>query len=210
LGRPLEPDKKARLRGAVADYVLAHGLADLSLRPLAKAVGSSARMLIYHFGSREALVREALEEIRDREDAHVKAWWDSEGARPRPLAAFIHAYWKRLSDPEAEPAARFLFEAYAMALRRPAEFGRFMEIPVAYWQGLLARASVPDGGDAELATIILAFMRGLLLDRLATGRSRRLDGAVDRFVAMLEAGPRPAVPRRRRPKKSRPRGRLRA
>src|SRR4051794_41529852 len=40
----------------VTEHVLQHGLIGLSLRPVAAAVGTSDRMLIYHFGSRDALV----------------------------------------------------------------------------------------------------------------------------------------------------------
>ncbi len=40
-----------------------HGLADLSLRPLARAAGTSDRMLIYHFGNKDALVAALLDHI---------------------------------------------------------------------------------------------------------------------------------------------------
>ena len=45
----------------LAAHVLANGLAGLSLRPLAKAAGTSDRMLIYHFGSKEQLIADLLE-----------------------------------------------------------------------------------------------------------------------------------------------------
>lgn len=53
-------DKQAMLQ-AMANYVLQHGLSDASLRPLAKAAGTSDRMLIYHFGNKEALIGALLE-----------------------------------------------------------------------------------------------------------------------------------------------------
>lgn len=53
-------DRQAMLR-AMAAHVLEHGLSGVSLRPLAKAAGTSSRMLIYHFGNKEALVVELLE-----------------------------------------------------------------------------------------------------------------------------------------------------
>lgn len=45
---------------ALATHVLSHGLGQASLRPLAKAAGTSDRMLIYHFGNKEALITELL------------------------------------------------------------------------------------------------------------------------------------------------------
>lgn len=44
----------------MAAHVLAHGLNDASLRPLARAAGTSDRMLIYHFGTKDRLVAELL------------------------------------------------------------------------------------------------------------------------------------------------------
>ena len=44
-----------------------HGLANLSLRPLAKAVGSSPRLLLYYFGSKDELVVEIIQRGRARQ-----------------------------------------------------------------------------------------------------------------------------------------------
>ena len=68
MARHPDPRIRARLRDRAVDYVLSHGVWDLSLRPLAKAIKTNARMLIYHFGSREGLMREILAGLRERED----------------------------------------------------------------------------------------------------------------------------------------------
>jgi len=52
-------DRETMLQ-AMADHVLQHGLSDASLRPLAKAAGTSDRMLIYHFGNKEGLIAALL------------------------------------------------------------------------------------------------------------------------------------------------------
>ena len=49
------PDRRAKLLDEVADYILSNGLADLSLRPLAAAINTSPRMLLYFFGTKERL-----------------------------------------------------------------------------------------------------------------------------------------------------------
>ena len=59
-------ETRARLLDAAVDYALAHGIAEVSLRQLAGALGTSHRMLIHHFGSREGLlvaVVDAMEAI---------------------------------------------------------------------------------------------------------------------------------------------------
>src|SRR5215216_6725514 len=45
-----------RLLAAAIDYVLANGFSNFSLRQLAAAIGTSHRMLIYYFGSKEGLL----------------------------------------------------------------------------------------------------------------------------------------------------------
>jgi AcrR family transcriptional regulator len=60
-------DRRAKLLDKVAGYILTNGLADLSLRPLATAIDTSPRMLLYFFGSKERLIAETLAHIRARE-----------------------------------------------------------------------------------------------------------------------------------------------
>jgi AcrR family transcriptional regulator len=70
---------RARLREQAVDYVLSHGVADLALRPLAKVLKTNARMLIYHFGSREGLMSHILAGLREREDARIQTWFQDCG-----------------------------------------------------------------------------------------------------------------------------------
>ena len=60
------PMTRENLLPLLAAYVLEHGLAGLSLRPLAAAAGTSDRMLLYHFGSKQQLVAQLLEHIAAR------------------------------------------------------------------------------------------------------------------------------------------------
>ena len=77
MARPPNPGIRARLRDQAVDYVLSHGVGDLTLRPLARALKTNARMLVYHFGSREGLMREILSRLRELEDARIQAWFQS-------------------------------------------------------------------------------------------------------------------------------------
>jgi AcrR family transcriptional regulator len=183
MSRPREPETRSKLLEAAIDWVLENGVAELSLRPLAKATGTSARMLVYHFGSREGLMREVLTGLREREDARIAAWWDNEAA-PRTLPGFVRWFWKRLGAREAAPAIRLVFELYALALRHPERFPGVLEDPVEYWQQLARRAGMRT--DATTATLLLATTRGLALDLVATGQRARVEKAVALLCAMLE------------------------
>ena len=66
-------DRREELLDQVTDHVLEHGLIGLTLRPVAAAIGTSDRMLIYHFGSRDALVSAVVARTNERAIAAVEA-----------------------------------------------------------------------------------------------------------------------------------------
>jgi AcrR family transcriptional regulator len=185
MARPPNPGIRASLREQAVDYVLSYGVADLALRPLAKALKTSARMLVYHFGSREGLMRQILTGMREREDARIQAWFQS-GEKPRTLPEFLRWYWKRLSASRARPAVRLIFELYALALRNPHEYPGVLEDPLAYWQKLTEKAGVPAKLDGVEATLLLAATRGLLLDLCATGERARVGRAMEMLAQLVE------------------------
>lgn len=186
MARPPNPEIRVRLRNQAVDYVLTHGVSDLALRPLAKALKTNARMLVYHFGSREGLMREILAGLREREDGEIQGWFAA-GKKPRRLSDFLRWYWQRMSAPRARSAARLLFELYALALRNPQDYPGVLEAPLAYWQQLTKKATLQSPpGDAE-ATLLLAAVRGLLLDLCATGDERRVKKAVRLLAEFIES-----------------------
>jgi AcrR family transcriptional regulator len=169
----------------VLAYALSHGIEDLSLRPVAAAIGTSARMLVYHFGSREKLLHAIVLALRRREDATVRDWWKQAG-RAGTLADFVRWYWRRLSAREAKPAGRLIFEVYAMALRDPHRFRGVLEDPVSYWKDLARRSGGRSSEADAQATFALAAVRGLFLDRIASGNLRRIRGAAEKLARSLE------------------------
>src|SRR5213078_1955903 len=105
MARPVNPNRRAETLARAAEYVLEHGLAGLSLRPLAAELGTSPRMLLYDFGSKEELVRDVLAEIRHREaellDADVRT---------------LAEVWHWIAAPAREPFLRLFFEVYVEAI----------------------------------------------------------------------------------------------
>jgi len=186
MARPPNPDIRARLRDQAVDFVLSHGLQDLALRPLAKALKTNARMLVYHFGSREGLMRQILTGLREREDARIQAWFQT-GEKPRTLPEFLRWYWKRVSVPQARPAIRIIFELYALALRGPQDYPGVLEDPLVYWQKLAKQAGISSKLDVVQATLLLATTRGLLLDLCATGDRARVARAMELLAQLIES-----------------------
>ena len=188
MARPPNPGIRARLRDQAVDYVLAHGLQELALRPLAKVLKTNARMLIYHFGSREGLMRQILAGLREREDDRIQAWFQT-GEKPRTLPEFLRWYWKRASVPRGRPAIRIIFELYALALRNSQEYPGVLEDPLVYWQKLAKQAGISSNLEAVEATLLLACTRGLLLDLCATGDRTRVGRAMELLAQLVESRP---------------------
>src|SRR5436305_14785627 len=67
----VKSDPRSRLLAAAVDYVVEHGLAGLSLRELAAAIGTRHRMLIYHFGSKEGLVVAVVQAVEAEQRAQL-------------------------------------------------------------------------------------------------------------------------------------------
>ncbi|MCW2794185.1 MAG: TetR family transcriptional regulator [Nocardioides sp.] len=171
------------------DYVLGNGVSDLSLRPLASAIGSSPRVLLFLFGSKEELVRRLLARAR-REELEALAPSSGDAAGTPGLAHTTAAVWDWLSQPEHGGLLRLWLEAYARSVSEPGGvWDEFARGTVEDWLGLLTRAQPPavrrtTQGRVE-RTLALAVLRGALIDLLATGDRDRVDGAVRSFVATL-------------------------
>ena len=185
MARPTDPGIRARLREQAVDYVMTHGIGDLALRPLAKALKTNARMLIYHFGSREELLREILAGLRDRESGRVAQWLKS-GSKPRTMPDFLRWYWRRVSAPPARSAVRLVFELYALALRNPRDYPGVLEEPLVFWPKLVKAMGIPSEVDETEATLLLAALRGLLLDLCATSDRRRTSAGLDLLARLFE------------------------
>lgn len=197
MARPAEPEIRSKLRDDAVAYVLARGMHELALRPLADALGTSARMLVYHFGSREGLMREILSGLREREDARVQAWL-CEGKKPRTVSEFVRWYWQRLSAPGGRSAARLVFELYALALRSPADYPGVLGDPLDYWRMLTRRMGVVATMEDAQATLLLATVRGLLLDFCATGNRERTSAALEMLLQSIERANRKVAARKMR------------
>jgi AcrR family transcriptional regulator len=185
MARPYNPAIRAKLRDKAVDYVLSHGVVDLALRPLAKALKTSARMLVYHFGSREGLMREILTGLREREDATIRAWFQR-GKKPRTMPEFLRWHWRRVSTRRARPAARLILELYVLALRDPRSYPGVLTDPVVYWQKLADRAGVSLKGDPAEATLLLAASRGFLIDLCATEDRARVGRAMKLLAKLIQ------------------------
>ncbi|HLI00040.1 MAG TPA: TetR/AcrR family transcriptional regulator [Acidimicrobiales bacterium] len=186
MARPVDTQRRGRTLAAVTDYVLEHGLSDLSLRPLASALGTSTRMLLYDFSSKEGLVLAVLGEVRRRESALLATHLETSTVPPSDL---VRTIWDWLASPERAPFLRLFFEVYVQAMNHPDVYTARGREMVTEWLDQLGSALADPGtgpADPVLATLVIAVLRGLALDRLATGEGSRTDQALERFVALMD------------------------
>jgi AcrR family transcriptional regulator len=165
---------RERLLAAAVDQAMRGGITDQSLRELAAAIGTSHRMLLYHFGSREGLLVAVSNAVNEAETAAL-----AEGEDPQQL-------WQRFTDPALWPIERLFFELYVHALyARPGTEG-FFEASVEGWitalTGQLVKAGVDQTTARTQARLGLAVARGLLLDLLATGDRDGVTRAYQRYL----------------------------
>jgi AcrR family transcriptional regulator len=185
--------REVELLEAAYRYALEHGLADLSLRPLAAAIGSSPRVLIYLFGSKDGLVRALLARARDDELAVLRRLGQS-GSPDDPIGLVPAAkqVWAWLAAEEHRPLLRLWAEAYTRSLVEPdGAWAGFARATVDDWLAVFAACQPQrersSGDSAFRRTAALALLRGALLDLLATDEDERVTEAVRHHLALVGA-----------------------
>ena len=172
MARTPDLERRKELLDAVVTECAKRGIGDRSLRDVAAAVGTSHRMLLHHFGSRDELLLAIVEEVERRQRSLLRDL-------PTEPAAAIAAMWANLCRPELRPFERLFFECYARAVQGEQPFARMLPGAVDAW--LAAEA----GTDPALMRLGLAVMRGLLLDLVATEDHSGVNDAAKAFVDLV-------------------------
>jgi AcrR family transcriptional regulator len=169
------------------EYVLQHGLMTLSLRPLAQAIGSSPRVLLFLFGSKEGLVQALLARARVAELAFL-----AQMRRPDDFDSVVRRVWEWLVAKEHRPMLVLWLETYAHSLVEPeGAYGQFALRTVDDWLELLATHQTPQHrrtrAGANERALALAVLRGAMLDRLASGDEVRTTALVEAHLSGIAA-----------------------
>jgi AcrR family transcriptional regulator len=160
-------DARRQLLERTRDFILEHGLVDVSLSELARAIGSNNRMLLYHFGSLHDLLTEAVDEALggDALSSELAELLRSDA----PLAERLEATWARIAAMEFRPQLRVFFARFGMGTEAPDRHRQFLlqtrEAWVAMVQSVLADEGIPDAHDRAVA--IVSLWRGLQIALLS-------------------------------------------
>jgi AcrR family transcriptional regulator len=166
-------DRRQQLAEAATDYVLEHGLLGLSLRPLAAAIGTSDRMLLYHFRDKDDLVATVLRTSNDRSVRVVGALGPSSDVRRAVLDL-----WRTVNSPEQAQCQRLYVEAAALGVLGTEPYMSVVSEANARWLRALAdqlsASGVPGRSARRAATLVDATFMGLQLDQqVDDGQSSR-------------------------------------
>ncbi|MTE17115.1 TetR/AcrR family transcriptional regulator [Nocardia aurantiaca] len=176
--------RRAELLDRVTDDVAANGLVDFSLRRAARAAGTTHKVLLYYFDGADDLLAETIVRLRDR---RISAAFAAVDPQPPTLSARVRALWPVLVD--AETGLRVLDQAIGLAIydpQRHAELGR--QASKQYLPLLLSLCPVhwPEQRKREVAAMILAALRGFLIDRLTSGEADGADAGLEALVRALD------------------------
>ncbi|HYK52842.1 MAG TPA: TetR/AcrR family transcriptional regulator [Candidatus Eremiobacteraceae bacterium] len=191
--RPVDERSREELLDRVVDYVLAHGVIDLALRPLARAVHASPRLLLYRFTSKDDLLMQVVSRLRERQRELFERVRDQDS---KSAVDACRAAWDIMSSPKMEPLFKLFIELYGLALKEPKRYASFLKDAIGDWLKYIEQPFLAGGHtrtDARaIATVVLAGYRGFMLDLCATHDRARIDRAVDVWLDTLGSigGPR--------------------
>jgi AcrR family transcriptional regulator len=174
MARPPDLLRRQELLDAVVEEFAAHGIGDRSLRDVAAAVGTSHRMLLHHFGSRNELLVAIVGEVERRQRSMMSEL-------PTDPADAIAAMWANLRRPELRPFERLFFECYSRGVQGEQPFAGMLPGAVDDWLADDAAQAV----DPAMMRLGLAVARGLLLDLVATDDQQGVGAAAAAFVELV-------------------------
>jgi AcrR family transcriptional regulator len=181
MSRPIEPEKKQALLEQCLDAAIVAGAIDFSINTIAKSIGTSGRMLVYHFGSKQELERQVITllEIRLRE----KLWSFETVASvgEDSLTTTLLAMWQHLTSPAMHGLLKLTMDLNQRAIQGDTETQHFLERENQQWVDALALLT----NDATTALALLHLFQGAILDFLTTGNAQRGQQSITRFAQTL-------------------------
>lgn len=194
MARPRDPQRRVELLDAIIDYLATHGLERLSLRPLAKALGHSTRVLTHHFGDKDGLLTAILERLDTVQHEALRATegWDDPDCG---LGGIVRASWHRHLAPESLSHTRLIHEIEGMAAagRLGKRIPRFLDDRVEFVARALHVRGLPMRQARVKATFLNSAYAGLQTDYLATGDRPRIDAALNELCDMVDSWTAPAA-----------------
>ena len=183
-GSPRGEARRRELLDRVADDLGVNGLVDFSLRRAARAAGTTHKVLLYHFDGAEDLLAQAIFELRERRIGNALAAIAA-GPEGQTLADRVRAVWPAVAGQEA----RVLDQAMGLMMYDPeryADLGRGASQQYLPTLLSICPQDWPDQRKLEVSEMILATLRGFLIDRLTSGNITGVEAGFEALARALE------------------------
>jgi len=189
VGRLPDVERRNELLDGVVAYLAENGLADVSLRPMAKALDVSVNGLVHHFGSKNNIVVAALARANQSQEQVLDRWLGNHPSLSQ--ADLLRRWWRWITSSSANLAmVRLGIEAAALDATESGLPGPVRAEQIGLWRLNVERRLVAEGVPADVATVeaslVKAMFTGLVVDLLATGERRRLTRALEVGLSRLE------------------------
>jgi AcrR family transcriptional regulator len=185
-GSPRGEARRRELLARVTDDLAVNGLVDFSLRRAARAAGTTHKVLLYYFDGADELLQQAILKLRDRRiDNALAAAAGTGGLAGRPLSARVRAMWSALQGEES----RVLDQAIGLMMYDPTRYAELGRGASQQYLPPLLSICPQDWSDQrklEVAGMILAVLRGFLIDRLASEDTAGIEAGFAALVRALE------------------------
>ncbi|NNC81187.1 MAG: TetR/AcrR family transcriptional regulator [Acidimicrobiales bacterium] len=184
MGRRPNPNRRVELLAEIVTYVQANGLANLSLRPLAGALGTSTYTLTYQFGNKSEILRSIVDALAEDES-------NAPYARPGlSTEEVLEAYWADVKDPDRLAFHRTMIERATVAsLEGLSQEKMVVSAPrQVLFESMQGDGLATEEADVQ-ASLVWAAAQGLAMHYIASGDTDGLDraaAALSRMVAGTE------------------------
>jgi AcrR family transcriptional regulator len=175
--------RRSELLEKVTDDLVEHGLVDFSLRRAARAAGTTHKVLLYHFDDVDDLLHQAVLRLRDRRIARAQELRDRAGGES--LATWVRGVWEVLIGEES----RVLDQAIGLMLYDPERYAGLGRGASQQYLPTLLGACPPGWTDdrrLEVAELMMAALRGFLIDRVASGPDSGAVAGLDALARALD------------------------
>ncbi|HXC18203.1 MAG TPA: TetR/AcrR family transcriptional regulator [Holophagaceae bacterium] len=189
-------NRKEELLDGLIEYLVRHGPSDLSLRPMAAEIGTSARLLIFHFQSKEQLLVEVLDEMQARLQGSLARL---QAAKPGPRRApLLRMFWDWATSETNFGHLCLHYQLHILAVQSRGIYAQYLERNSENWLRAIQAALPAEKQDPAFATLLGAVFDGLFIELMSTGDKKRTTKALDEFIQLATQQTKTVKPSRRR------------
>jgi len=181
MSRPTEPQKKQELLEQCLAAAIEAGALDSSINGIAKRIGTSGRMLVYHFGSKQELERQLIGLLEARLREKLWSFQSVSLEEADCLAEPLLEMWSHLTSPAMCGLLKLTMELNQRAIQGNSETQHFIEQESKKWVDSLLNFT----NDKTTALSLFHLFQGAILDFLTTGNTQRGYQSINAFTQTL-------------------------